>query len=99
MFGVFYDIMARIIMTTKNEQELRLEFEKALQQRKNKKYYKAEFFFKALKFSKYGVPLLSQEKIETLAEVFLDIYASNVLSIPQDTPLLKIVNELIDQKK
>jgi len=82
-----------------NEIQIREEFEKELKLRKMKKYNNAERFFESLKFSKYGVPYLTQDKIESLAEIFLSIYAANVFSKPQTTPILEIVNELVNQNK
>ena len=81
------------------EIDLRKKFEKEIELRKIKKYKKAELFFNELKFNKYGVPLLTQDKIESLAEVFLNIYSANVFSKPQDTPLIKIMNELENHGK
>jgi len=91
--------MTNPLNNNKSEEELRIEFDRRLEIRQLNKIKKADKFFNSLKFSKYGVPQLSQNRIEELSNIFLSIYSPDTLSSPQSTPLMKIVNELILQNK
>ena len=82
-----------------NENRLRLTLDRELENREIEKYSGVRAYFKTIKYDKYGVPILSREDIETIAELFLHIYFPNILQTPQSTPFLDIINILVDRKK